>query len=156
MKKLSISFMVLSLIGCATMGRQMNPEQSSYLSKALTTPKELIIKKDKSEEAWGRAQTFISRFSDMKLQIATDYVLETYNPAGTQIGFKANKTPMGDKVKVQALCFYSNENPLISSDIAKRAYVNANVFRYYILTGEEPPPDLLAQIFNVDTSANSR
>ena len=47
--------------------------KTAYLDRAMASPAEIIVTKAKSEEAWGRAQSFIGRFSDMKIQVGTEY-----------------------------------------------------------------------------------
>ena len=67
---------IFGLTGCAAMTgitRVYTPDETAYLDRAMASPAEIIVTKAKSEEAWGRAQSFIGRFSDMKIQVGTEY-----------------------------------------------------------------------------------
>lgn len=145
MKKFSLMFMLL-LSGCATIPtRNLSISEISYWQKAQSVPEEIILPKDKGEEAWGRAQAFAAQHGDMKIQIATDYVLETYTPTEpSSLGFRASKSPMGDKVKINASVIPSTTAALYYAQAKQREHINDVAFRYYILTGEEPPPGFLS------------
>ncbi len=139
MKKLII-LAALMTTGCAAMTgitRVYTSEERAYLDRAMATPQEIVVEKAKSEETWGRAQSFVGRFSDLKIQAATDYILETHNPVcgpygcGGLCGFSATKTPAGDKVRISG-------HPICDPDSEKYKRIGA-LFRYYVATGEEPP-----------------
>jgi hypothetical protein len=34
-----------------------------------------------AETVWGRIQSFISKYSSMRIQISTEYTISTYNPS---------------------------------------------------------------------------
>lgn len=71
----------------------------------------------------------------MKIQTATDFVLETYNPPGTEVkfGYSAIKTPMGDEVEFEVRCTCGN------MFAGKQVSRNAHILAYYALTGEVNP-----------------
>ena len=77
---------------CAT----VSPEQQRYLDGIAREPLTFRIPKAQDEEAWGRAQSFLGGYSSMRLPTVTDYVLQTYNPAQSQVdfGYNVTKTPI--------------------------------------------------------------
>ena len=58
---------------------------------------------------WERAQLWIVKHSRMKIQLASDVIIQTYNPpdASTFFGFTATKEPIGDgkyRISLAAAC----------------------------------------------------
>lgn len=137
MKKL-IVILSLFLLSCAST-IIYSKEQSDYLVKIRQFPLEFEMPKEQVEEAWGRAQSFIGRYSSMKLQIVTDYVIQTYNPVGigAEFGYYVTKTPMGVMVQFTVQC---NVNNSLLND---HAMDNAHILASYIKTGELPYPYLI-------------
>jgi hypothetical protein len=117
-------------VGCAT---PLTPEQQSQLNIAMTSPLDFNADKSESSDVWGRAQSFIGRFSSMKLQIATDYVIQTYNPDPNGLdafGYYITKTPVGESDEFNVKCV---TNDAIFS--GGRADQNAHILAYYMKTG---------------------
>jgi hypothetical protein len=139
MKKIAINlfllFLVFFLFSCAK--RQYTPEEQAYMDKAAACSLDVVIAKSEAEDAWGRAQSFIGKFSNMKLKTVTDYVIQTYNPPKQPIpiiyGYSVTKTPMGDNVHINVSCIPSNSSATHFSDY------NAHLLAYYIKTGELMP-----------------
>lgn len=114
----------------------------SYVTRAKQTPLTFKVPKEKEEEVWGRIQSFIAKYSSMKIQIATDYVIETYNPSkievgdpkwpGANFGYGAVKTPMGDEVEFEVKCISGEPGGWYKLCADK----NAHYLAYYALTGE--------------------
>ena len=115
--------------------KELTPRQI-YVQKALKTPLKFEVPKDKAEDTWGRIQVFISKFSSMKIQTATDYIIETFNPTkrefGAKYGYKATKTPLGDKVEFEVSCFPGEDTKLYNFF----ADGNAHFLALFALTGE--------------------
>jgi len=114
-KSIAGIFVLGLLMGCAmsppmTSELNLTPEEEAYLEKAKLFPLEFTMPKSEEDEVWGRAQSFIGRFSSMKLQIVTDFVIQTYNPRDTDVdfGYYVTKTPMGDKIKINVQCNTGN------------------------------------------------
>jgi len=135
--EVTVAILVLALLtGCATTSMlKLTPEEQMYLEKAKAFPLEFTIPKSQADEAWGRAQSFIGRFSSMKLQTVTDFVIQTYNPISPNVdfGYYVTKTPMGDKVQITVQCNVGN---IFSGADAN---TNAHILAYYIKTGELVP-----------------
>lgn len=57
---------------------------------------------------WEAAQLFVVRHADMKIQIATDVLIETYGPVrSTDIALRVTKTPIGEglyRISLMAWC----------------------------------------------------
>lgn|SRR4030042_457624 len=114
---------------CATV--QLTPEEQAYMDKIKQQSLTIIVAKADAEDVWGRAQVFVSKYSSMKIQTATDYVIETYNPIKFgQYGYQATKTPKGEEVEIAVKCVPNNI--LLKS----AADDNARMLSYYLQTGE--------------------
>lgn len=145
MKKRFIFSLVLLLFFSFSLAQEKSKEPTPlqiYVTKAKQTPLTFKVPKEKEEEVWGRIQSFIAKYSSMKIQIATDYIVETYNPLkievgdpkwpGANFGYEAVKTPMGNEVEFEVKC--STGDP--SKYYERIANHNAHVLAYYALTGE--------------------
>jgi hypothetical protein len=109
----------------------ISEQEKSDLAVAMFHPLKFTLAKSEAEDAWGRAQSFIGRFSSMKIQTATDYVIQTYNPVGSGInfGYYITKTPLGDEVEIEVQC------PTDNMFSGKDADINAHIAALYIDTG---------------------
>jgi len=143
-KVLSLSLACL-LVFVSTFAQEKSKEPTplqSYVTRAEQSPLTFKVSKEREEEVWGRIQSFIAKYSSMKIQVATDYVIETYNPSkievrdpkwpGANFGYEAIKTPMGDEVEFEVKC--------VTGDPSKYyeliAGYNAHYLAHYALTGE--------------------
>lgn len=110
-------------------------EEQNYLAKVESSPLRFTIPKSELPDAWGRAQSFIAQYSDMKIQILSNNVIQTYNPRDDSInyGYEVTNAPMGNNVIVTVNC----SNPFFGN--AKRAKLNAHALAYYMKTGELNP-----------------
>jgi hypothetical protein len=79
-------------------------------------------------------QTYIANNSDMKLQIATDSVIETYNPTEIyKVGMKAVKFPgKGDSERIELVVFCKTEKP--TSICMKKEIARYEGFKPYLET----------------------
>lgn len=134
---LLVGFLLLS---CAA-SRTLTREEADYVLAVKRFPLEFEITKDEADEAWGRAQSFIGKYSSMKLQTVTDYVIQTYNPGSTdyKFGYYVTKTPLGDNTQFSIQCICNN---WFAGDDRNR---NAHILAWYIKTGELPYPHLIRQ-----------
>ena len=143
--KILILGSVCLLIFVSTFAQEKSKEPTplqKYVARANQTPLTFKVPKEKEEEVWGRIQSFIAKHSSMKIQIATDYVIETYNPLkielsdpewpGANFGYEAIKTPMGDEVEFEVKCFSGEPGGWYKWCADK----NAHYLAYYALTGE--------------------
>jgi len=145
--KILILGLICLLIFVSIFAQEKSKEPTSlqiYIEKAERTPLTFRVPKEKEEEVWGRIQSFIAKYSSMKIQMATDYVIETHNPTKTnasfnpKYGFKAIKTLIGDMVEFKVECVAGE------TDLEKAGYKynqmkadhNAHILAYYALTGE--------------------
>ncbi len=128
------SLSVLFVAGCVT-PMKLNPEEKAFLEKVKTAPLEFNVSKEEVTDAWGRAQSYVGQYSSMKLQTATDFVIQTYNPVMGDAGwgYSATKTPMGKEFKISVKCLASN---MFVKDLTES---NARIFANYVKTGEMPP-----------------
>ena len=121
--------------GCVT----LPPEQQAYLAEMRETPTGFGVAKKDEEVAWGRAQSFIGRFSSMKLQTVTDYVIQTYNPpeSKVQFGYYVTKTPSEAIIQINVECVTGN--PYFQHQCRQ----NAGMLATYIKTGALKYPHLI-------------
>lgn len=107
------------------------------VASLLRTPLEFGVPKDESNAAWGRAQSFVGKYSGMKLQVATDFVLQTYNSIEGRAAYQVVRSPGVDKdiftVNCSNTIFY------------KEADANARILAHFIQTGEIPFPELITR-----------
>ena len=131
---------IILLYGCATTTSELtselivaSPEEQVYLDKVNAFSLKFIISKSEEKDAWGRAHSFITQFSSMKLKTVTEFVIRTYNPTVMYVkfGYYVTKTPLeGDVIQVNVRC---NTGNVFASGVAK---TNAHILAYYIKTGE--------------------
>lgn len=144
--KILILGSVCLLIFVSTFAQEKSKEPTSlqiYVERAMQMPLTFKVSREKEEEVWGRIQSFIAKYSSMKIQIATDYIIETHNPTKTielnpKYGYKAIKTVVGNEVEFKVECFAGE------TDLGKAGYKfnqmkadhNAHILACYALTGE--------------------
>ena len=124
-------FLVCAVGGCAA-NSNLQPEQKLLLDRALAFPTDFTVDRKDAGDAWGRAQSFVGRFSSMKLQTASDFVIQTYNPGDGDVayGYNVTKTPAGDDVQFDVRC--GSGNMFAVGEASK----NAHILAYYMKTGE--------------------
>ncbi len=143
------SAVMISLVGCATAPQARSPEEAAYLSDLTKEPVEFDMPKDEADDAMGRAQVFIAKYSSMKIQTATPNVVETFNvPEGNILapqfyGYRVTRANIGDKAHFVVQCFNGLEGALIKSAHAAPER-NARIMARYIKTGNVEYPDLIA------------
>lgn len=136
MKKLTL--LLLLVLICGTSWASQQDEQiiseKEYWDKVNAIDLTFFVPESDLEAAWGRAQSWIGKYSSLKLQIATDYVLQTYNPTyWPQYGYYVTKEPIdgGANISVSCVALWH-----IFSRKAKEK--NARILAYYIKTGKLP------------------
>jgi hypothetical protein len=111
---------------------------TGFVEKAdLISSREFQVKKiplvfklpmSESDDAWGRANLYLSNNSSMKVQTASDYLLETYNPTSVgRIGFSITRSPVKDSVlfTVKSVPFGSTEREIRMADREARYLAQA-------------------------------
>ncbi len=97
-------------------------------------PLQFAVPNKHAEIASGRAQSFVGRFGTMKLQVATDYVVPTYNPDGAgDYAYYGTRTP-GRSVAVFDVGCQTG-----GTFEGEEARQNAHIFAYYVKIGLMPP-----------------
>lgn len=139
MKKLFV-LLVLALVALACEPTiQLTPDQQAFVYRAMQQPIPVVVAKDKAEEAWGRIQSFIAQYADMKIQIATDYVIETYNPLHHEFFYKAIKTPKGNTVEFILQCEKASIDMTSIDKTKAKCDRNVHLWALYAVTGEILP-----------------
>jgi len=111
------------------------PEEAAYLERVMACPLIFVIPTDEAELAWGRIQGFLGKYSSMKIQTATDYVVETYNPAQSAVdfGYSIVRTPVEEGVEIVIRCVTGN------MFCRREADLNAHILAHYARAGEIMP-----------------
>ena len=134
MKKTFI-LILLALVAFACPLNKITPEQQAYLNRAMQQPIPVIVSTVQAEEAWGRIQSFIKLCSSRKAQIATDYLIDTYNPADKSdyYFYKAEKKVKGNTVEINLEVLWDHGQRREKCDR------NLHLLAYYIVTGKLIP-----------------
>jgi len=101
-----VCLVLIIAVGCVVTV-QLPPEEQAYVDAVRAIPVtnfnnggsvKIQIPKDKADDVWAIVQVFVSKYSSMKIQTATDNVLEMYNPPGDlwKFGYKLTRLPMTD------------------------------------------------------------
>ena len=139
LKRVLLTTISLMFFSCATT-KTLTPYQQSQYEKIRYQPTTVSVPNDRFQEAWGRAQSFLARYSSMKMQTVTDYVLDTYNPlknsTGTTnmfvaYGYSVSRMLSGGGTNLISVKCVSNN--MFANEYAKR---NAQILAHYIETGE--------------------
>jgi hypothetical protein len=86
---------------------------------------------DQAAQAWGRIQAFVEKYSSMKIQIATNNVIETDQPPDAwHFAYRAQKEFLGAETKIWVECHTTYLGG------SRRADLNSHVLAYYARTGE--------------------
>lgn len=147
--KASIGWVVLGLFvaGCSTPPRATGPEETAFLASVASEAVEFDIPKASADDAWGRAQVFIAKNASMKIQTATDFLVETYNPTPDAFmpsyGYRVTRSAAGDKMRFSVECFTGTEYS--PGKLAQVPMQNAKILARFMRTGELPYPHLVAR-----------
>jgi hypothetical protein len=131
---------VFCLGACITIPKDAPPLATddagrAYIARAMQTPLSFSVSKEKGEETWSRINAFVSKYSSMKIQTASEYILETYNPTYIyQFGYSANRNVKGNEIEFTVSCF-----PATGSVWTRIPAQNAHILALYAMTGELRP-----------------
>lgn len=133
-----IMFFFAILSSCATTVdvASLGPEDQAYASKVNSMSNAFEVDKARSEEVWSRGNSFISRFSGMKIRIANESRVETFDPNSAEfgtIGYELTKELTGNSVKFNIRCIHKSLNAKYTEDVCRN---NEKVMAHYMLTGE--------------------
>lgn len=143
----AVAVVALGLTGCATVPMPTSPEETAFLAEVVKESPDFDVDNARADEAWSRAQAFVAQRASMKIQTATDYVLETYTPQPDAFnpgyGYRVTRAKTGDKTKFTVLCF--NGNVYTPGQLAQLPARNTAMLARYIRTGELKYPGLIAR-----------
>jgi hypothetical protein len=138
---------VLAFSGCATAPSASTPEEAAFLKDVEAEATEFDIAKEMSDEVWSRAQLFVSKHASMKVQTASDYILETYNPTPDALnpsyGYRVTRAIVGGKARFSVECF--NGNAYTTGSLAHLPARNARILSRFMRTGDLKYPGLVAR-----------
>jgi hypothetical protein len=143
MKIINFFLLFLVTVGCSSeyiddgyteeVQKKSDNAMEKYLVEALKCQLEFKLPKSEDYNAWGRAQSYIAKYSPMKIQLVSDFIINTYNPSSNSFGFNIVKTPIGDSIQFLIECFAGNN---VENEVAEK---NAHLCAYYIKSGNPPP-----------------
>lgn len=62
----------------------------------------VTVPKSESDDAWGRATVYVNKHTDMRIQVASDNIIDTYNPTKTtDRGYTITRRTSGDKAIIE-------------------------------------------------------
>lgn len=126
------------LAGCATTYKMesLNPDEQAYVSKISSASPSFEVDKAKSEEVWSRGNSFINKYSGMKIQSSNEFHVSTYDPNASDvgtIGYELTKELNGTKVKFSIKCLTKFMNAKYTPEVCAN---NEKVMSHYMQTGE--------------------
>lgn len=135
------------LAGCAAAPVASSPEQTAFLESIASEPTEFEMSREESNDGWGRAQTFLAKYSTMKIQNVSDSVVETFNPTPDAFnpgyGYRITRAIQSGKSHYTVECF--NGNAYTPGKLVALPARNARILARYIRTGDLPHPELVAR-----------
>jgi hypothetical protein len=136
--RLSLLMVLTAFIaGCAA-PHILTDDERTFSITMMAQPTTFTLPKTQSEDAWGRANVFVSQYSDMRIQSATNYTISTFGPlAISQYGYEISRTPLGDSATFSVTCNWFAGN--VFSNQQKEAAQNAHAAAYFIATGKINP-----------------
>lgn len=130
------------ILSCASTAMlDLTGEEQGSMTLATATPLYFSVPRDRARETWDRAQTFVDRYSSMKLRSSTDSMIQSYDPPPTpqppgmevsapiRFGYSVSRTAMADSIRLDVKCVTNRQ--LAEKD----ADTNAHIAAYFILTG---------------------
>jgi len=115
----------------ANVFRKLTVEEEGYLSEVMSHPLTFIVPIEDSDHCWGGVQSFIGKYSSMKIRIVTDNVIETYDPLSNCFAYKAIRTELRNGTEFIISCR--------DNTVSKYATQNAHILAYYLTTGKIIP-----------------
>jgi hypothetical protein len=129
---------VAILSGCATTYKMesLTPDEQAYVSKISSASPTFEVEKSKSEKVWSRGNSFINKYSGMKIQSSNEFHVSTYDPNASDlgtIGYELTKELNGNKVKFSIKCLTKFMNAKYTPEVCAN---NEKVMSHYMQTGE--------------------
>ena len=110
----AVAAVALALAGCIT-----EPPP-----KPIHTPPLDCVGDDQCKLYWERAQVWVVKNSNWKIQIATDVLIQTYNAAGTLNHYTLMREPQGggvERITMTTGCGSTFSRCQVRSDVARRS-----------------------------------
>ena len=140
-KNLLLCLIALCIAGCApNVGLKLTPAEDRYLMKIKDAPMKFTIPAEEADEAWARAESFVSTYSKHGLKEARNNLVET-NEAPEAMSnttmYRITKLVHGRGADF-AIRAWST-----SPFHVRQAMQNGRILSYFIQTGERPPRRLV-------------
>lgn len=112
MKKM-ILLAVFVFVGCVSMQTELGIDEKEWLKETMKEELTFTVSADSIESAWSRGVKFINQYCDTKLQVVSDYHIETYNAnkgAFTlQYGYSITRVKLGNSYEVSVSGHSNND-----------------------------------------------
>lgn len=131
-------FVVVAILVCSIFSianQKLKPKEQEYLDNAMNAELQFTLPPKEAKKAWKNIESFIKKYSSMKIKIADDNVIETLQPTAgmTRYGYRATKKQVGVEEEIAVACTYGN---IYNREQANK---NAHILAYYAQTGELMP-----------------
>jgi len=126
---ITIVLLLFSVVNCSRSVVKYTPEMEEKFKQVQNFPLIFNVPKVEEYDAWGRAQSFVGKYSPMKIQIVSDFIIDTYNPTEGRRGYNIVKTPVKDSIE------FTVEVTLGKFADREIAINEAHACAYYIKTG---------------------
>jgi len=136
--------LICLLCSCGVQPYEASKSELEYASKAYSHPTTFTLTKTDAQNAWARANLFVTQYSTMKIQNATEYLIDTYNVTDPgYFGYTITRTPIGDSTMfvVKCNCGVGPKSLYNSSmHLTARADFNEHAAAYFMSTGQVMAP----------------
>jgi len=133
----------LCLISCCYYAQSIPPttlDELAYAERVKSQPIVFFISKEEEKVVWGRAQSWINKYSSMAIRFATDFVVETFHPYNeAHFGYSITKTPKENGFEITVKCIVKRPSVSGRALQEKHATRNLHILVYYMQTGEIMP-----------------
>ncbi len=124
MRKLLILAASFCLTSCVTMieSDKLSESEKAYINEVKSAKTSFVQPKSNADEIWSRGINFISKYSGMKIQNSSDFLVETFHPESSDLGttgYKLNKLLNGNEVTFQIECLYKRTNMKFTKEVCQ-------------------------------------
>lgn len=132
MKKIALCVLFFTITGCSSLRDVQTRSGALWYDRAMQQGSFFMVKKERSEEIWGRAKNYIDNFSDTKLQSFNDTLLKTYPSENGLFAYIIARENRFDSTAFFVSCSGNKHSEEFS-----------RIAAYYINTGDPIPEEIV-------------
>jgi hypothetical protein len=126
----TISLFIIFVFVCSTASmtdQKLKPKEQEYLENVMNAELQFKLPLKEAQKAWKRIETYIEKYSSMKIKIEDENIIETLQPTAgmTRYGYRATKKEIGEEAEIAVACTYGN------AYTREQANRNAHILAYY-------------------------